>query len=256
MEVQGKIKVRGKKIYYDAEIAEGLYSVITNKYIKRNVKEFNIEYNLPSDKNRIGVRYTKRGSVILITCVHDHGDKKTKYQYLIKSNCKKEDILNYWSVNSDVGKIVLDGFDILNTEKSGELLNLTEKIKEDNRFENEFKGDVKITDCFSQSFIFMKTENCNKQEVELLKNLKCKKWEVIYMEKSDLSLDEFVVYFEFVNDIGGLILDVFGKENILIHQQGNTKIIVLNKKGTKKQHQTIVKRLKKIDLKKYLVNRV
>ena len=83
-----------------------------------------------------------------------------------------------------------------------------------------------------------------------------KKWEVIYMDKQEIDIEEFCFYFEFINDIGGLILDVFGKENILIHQQGNTKIIVLNKKGTKKQYQTIVKRLKKIDLKKYSVNKI
>ena len=121
---------------------------------------------------------------------------------------------------------------------------------------NNFKGDIKIKDLFGQSIVFMKTENCNKQEIELLKNLMSKKWEVIYMDKQEIDIEEFCFYFEFINDIGGLILDVFGKENILIHQQGNTKIIVLNKKGTKKQYQTIVKRLKKIDLKKYSVNKI
>ena len=112
-------------------------------------------------------------------------------------------------------------------------------------------GDVKIVDYFGQSFLFMEKEKCNEQELDLLKNIVFQKWEVIYIENIDLDIEDFCYYFENNNSIGGKILDVFGKENILIHEQGNTKIIVLNKKVTTKQFEKLEKRLTKEDLKKF-----
>ncbi len=119
-----------------------------------------------------------------------------------------------------------------------------------------FKGDIQIEDCFGQKLVFMETENCNKHEEDLLKNIISKKWLPIYMEKNDLNIEEYSLYFECINEIGGIILDVFGKENLLIHQQGNTKIIVLTKKQSKKQYKTIVERLKKVDIINHFANRV
>ena len=103
--------------------------------------------------------------------------------------------------------------------------------------------DIEVTDYFKQRFLFMETENANIQELELFKNLKSKKWETIYMMKSNLSVEAFAFCLH-VDDIGSIILDVFGGENILIHHQGSTKMIITKKKVKHKQFKEFEKRLK------------
>lgn len=125
MEVTGTIKVRGKKVHYDKKVCNGLYFVNSKKNLKKNLKKFNIINTIPSSTENVATNFNKRGSVMFVSHLVYIDDYFYQAQFLIKKNCKKEDLLNC-GYEDFIKKDLLHAYEVLNTETFGELLDLNE----------------------------------------------------------------------------------------------------------------------------------
>lgn len=91
------------EIYYNEELTKGLYLVIDNSYIKRNVKSLDIKYQVPDTKDHIGVKFSKQYECVVLTIVILHDMNNQKIQFIIKESCTIESIYN-------CKRYILDGF--------------------------------------------------------------------------------------------------------------------------------------------------
>jgi len=120
-----KTKHLGKNIHYDFKISDGFYCITEQKHIKSNAKEFEIEYKLPKLDYQLSFTHSKRGGIILVTCVLYTDEGLLWNQFLIKSNCKKNVLINH-NCPESIKKNLLQAYEVLNTETFGELLDLNE----------------------------------------------------------------------------------------------------------------------------------
>ena len=120
-----KTKHSKKNIQYDFKISDGFYCITSQKYIKANAKEFEIEYNLPKTENELSFTHSKRGDVMLVTCVLYTYEGLLWNQFLIKRNCKKNVLINH-NCPDVIKKDLLHAYEVLNKETLGELLDLNE----------------------------------------------------------------------------------------------------------------------------------
>ena len=125
MEVTGKIKVIGKKAHYDEEICKGLYFVNSKKNLKKNIKKFNLINSIPSSTKNLATNFNKRGSVMFISHAVYDAEDFYQAQFLIKKNCKKEDVLSC-EFPDFIKEDLLHAYEVLNTETLKEFLNLNE----------------------------------------------------------------------------------------------------------------------------------
>jgi hypothetical protein len=85
-------------------LTKGLYLVGDERYVKRNVKTLEIDYQIPENKNQIGIRFSKQYECVVLTAVI-LGDfmQKHKIQFIIKEDCNAKNI-------HDCNHYMLDGF--------------------------------------------------------------------------------------------------------------------------------------------------
>ena len=111
-------------LFCDQEITKGLFIAASIKNVKSNVKNLNIKYQIPENKNETGIKFSKHKDFIALTIVSfDNYGIRNNIQFIIKKHCTIDNVVtcNHFSIVG-VKSVINEAIKILHTETLSDLL--------------------------------------------------------------------------------------------------------------------------------------
>lgn len=122
-------------IYYDEQITKGLYVVSKEHFVMRNAKNLSIKFQISDSKDKLGVRFTKNVSFVMITiAIIDENSNKHYIQFIVKKECTPEYIRNCKHyILQDIESIIISGLDLLKAETLADAMKWTDQMEGNNK---------------------------------------------------------------------------------------------------------------------------
>ena len=111
---------------FDNKVSENIYLTIGVKNVMKNISTFEIDIQVPTIKNEIGVRYSRKDEVMVITICFIDGKKRRLIQFIVLQGCDKNEVYqNKFDVFKGLHDVVIKGIDIVNSETVQDLIDIS-----------------------------------------------------------------------------------------------------------------------------------